>query len=296
MSSTSKFVIACTLPLIASVGVTQAKQPVSAASAITQKPAVPAAFDKAVKDRMAKDKLSLSAWWQDDLDGDKDPDLVAFLCNDTSGLYLVLHQGKWLEAAREMDGKNSCVHSPPGTTQPAWRQQTTGNIEDVYLHHGGSVKTMLAIREGALVVVKTEASGRSQNENYYELADYEARTLTVQAGKRKKKTSPAVVLNSALPTSVDGLEILATNSTGNHNAATIFKIKATKGAVIKACDDSLDRAATCQTTKITGAGEAEVMGFTLEIRGAKKKFPVGILEFAADAGQKLPRAAKALTY
>ena len=86
----------------------------------------PQAFVDAIHDRIASTQLHLPIdWWADDLDGDKVPEAIAEVCDDTTGFILVLHGKDLLEVPLEIDGRNNC-ETPP--SPPAWKTRSDGVV------------------------------------------------------------------------------------------------------------------------------------------------------------------------
>src|SRR5262245_12324062 len=90
--------------------------------------AVPPSFVHAVEARIAAEHMHVVDWWADDLDGDRVPESIAFVCDSEAGWFLVQHGNDLLEAAAEIDGRNSCPEASP--TPPAWRVVKSGRISE----------------------------------------------------------------------------------------------------------------------------------------------------------------------
>jgi hypothetical protein len=199
----------------------------------------PASFVHAVQTRLVDERMHLVDWWADDLDRDRIPESIAFVCNDDAGLFLVQHGRDLLEAALVIDGRNGCPEAPPRA--PAWLFKKSGVIQrDFYVHHGAA-RWSYAVRDGHLVVVREDVSSwdithrREFREESH--VDYDQLTWSssVEESKRREQTSGVLVLVMDRARRVTTLIGKSTLRAFNHGGQTTLRFHADRALVVRDC-------------------------------------------------------------
>ncbi len=182
ISISSRSIWTVFLSLTAAAAAAQPSPPTATATVAPE-----AAFQKFATQRAAAQKQYIEAWYSINLDEDPAPEMVAVLCSDEHGAYLIEKGGKqrW-EIGFDVDGETGVCQERP-QQPPKWEQKKGSTIKHEQSHHGGYAQTSFALRAGAPVVVKGEGLNDVRSHDKVKRFDFDK---LVKSGKRKIWPAP----------------------------------------------------------------------------------------------------------
>lgn len=249
--------------------------------------AAPAAFVAVVEKRAAAAHLHVVDWWSDDLDGDKVPESIAMVCDDSSGFYLVQRGAVLLEAPMQIDGRNACPAAP--AARPPFRVVHDGVISELMNVHHGFTLYSLAIRDARLVLVAEDDRSReassSGHDDEDDHVDYDRLEWTKRVdtnGHVKATEGPLVIVTDQVrrASHLVGATTIAATRAGDRMT---LHVHADRALVVRDCSS-----APCTSTQVARGDHELTIDAASELLVVAGKTTVRVRIEKLDGDQRYP--------